>query len=128
MHKLDMPAGTTIRFTATAGPDAGIHRWAVQVHGAGIPTATPARVIYGSQIGGLDREQRIDIPAQDANCRLEVSAQHATERGEWQEDRLTILNDTPSRLDIGFFNPARSAAHANDLLLSFAFTELNPQT
>ena len=128
MHKLDMPAGSTVRLTATARPDVGIHRWAVQVHGAGVATATSARVVYGSQIGGLDCEQRIDIPAQDADCRLDVSAQHATEGGEWQDDRLTILDDTPSRLDIGFFNPARSVAHPNDLLLSFAFTGPNPQT
>lgn len=121
MHNLDMPAGSTIRLTATARPETDVHRWAVQVHGAGAGATTPARVVYGAQIGGQDREQRVDIPAQDVDCRLEVRSQHALDDGEWRDDRLTVLDDTPSQLDIGFFNPARPGAHPNDVLLSFAF-------
>lgn len=128
MHKLDMPAGLAIRLIATAQPDAGVHRWAVQVHGADVETATSARIAYGSHIGGRDRDQRIDIPAQEADCRLEVSEQHATESGEWRDDRLTVLHDTPSRLDIGFFNPTRPSARDNDVLLSFSFTRPHPPT
>lgn len=128
MHKMIMPTGSTVRLTATAGPQTGVHRWAVQVHGVGATAATPARLVYGSQIGGQDREQRIDIPAQDIDCRLEVRGQHALDGGEWRDDRLTVLDDTPSQLDIGFFDPARAGAHPNDVLLSFAFAHPHPQT
>jgi hypothetical protein len=128
MHELNMRAGSTIRLTATAGPETGIHRWTVQVHGVSAAATTPARVAYGSQIGGQDREQRIDIPAQDVDCRLEVRGQHALDDGEWRDDRLTVLEDAPRQLDIGLFNPARPGAHPNDVLLSFAFAHLHPQT
>jgi len=128
MHKIDMPAGATIRLTATAGADAGVHRWAVRVHGAD-PTAEPhARLTYGSQIGGQDRDQRIDIPIQDVDCRVEVQAQHVAEGGEWRDDGLTVLDDTPSRLDLGFFDSAQRFADLNGLLLSFAFGRPYPQT
>jgi hypothetical protein len=128
VHKLNMPAGSTIRLTATARPETGVHRWAVQVHGVSAAAMMPARIVYGSQIGGQDREQRIDIPAQDVDCRLELRGQHALDDGEWQDDRLTVLEDTLTQLDIGFFNPAHSGAHPNDVLLSFAFAHPRPQT
>lgn len=128
MRNIDMPAGATIRLTATAGADAGVHRWAVQVHGAGPTTATPVRLAYGSQIGGQDRDQRIDIPVQNVDCRLEVRVQHVADGGDWRDDKLTVLDDTPSRLDLGFFDPARPFADLNGLLLSFAFGRPSPQT
>lgn len=129
MHNLEMAAGSAIRLTATVRPGAGLHRWSVQVLRAGrAATAGPIRFVFASEIGGLDRHQRIEIPAQDADCRLEVTAQHAGENGHWLDDRLTVLDDTPDQLDLGFFDPERPAAHPNDVLLSFAFTSPHTQT
>jgi len=122
MHKLDMPAGSTIRLLATARPDLAIHRWEVRVYPAG-SGPDPARLAYGSRIGDGDREQRIDIPMQDVDCRLEVSARHAAQDGAWRDDKLTIIEDAQGRLDLGFSNPSRPTAHDNDVLLSFCLTE-----
>jgi len=121
MHCLDLPAGSTIRLDATARADVGVHRWDVRVLTADAASAgSPPRLAYGSQIGGRDREQRIQIPAQDADCRLEVRSRRAM-AGGWQDDRPTVDQDTPSRLLIGFSDPASPTSHKNDVLLSFAF-------
>lgn len=129
MHNLEMLAGSTLRLTATARPDAGRHRWSVQVRRGGhAATAGPTRLVFASEIGGVDRHQRIEIPPQDADCRLEVTAQHAEENGHWLDDRLTVLDDTPDQLDLGFFDPERTDAQPNDVLLSFVFTYPHPQS
>lgn len=129
MHSLGLPAGSAIRLTATARAAVGVHRWSVRVIAADSATAdaTP-RLNYGSQIGERDREQRIDIPAQAVDCRLEVSTRHATAADGWRDGRVTIADDTPNRLDIGFSNPASPAAHEDEVLLSFAFSTADPQT
>lgn len=129
MHNLEIPAGSTLRLTATARPDAGRHRWSVQVRRGGRAATTGVtRLAFASEIGGPDRHQRIEIPPQDADCRLEVTAQHAGENGHWLDDRLTVLDDTPDQLDLGFFDARRPGAHPNDVLLSFAFTSPHPQS
>lgn len=129
MHNLHLAAGSAIRLTATARSGVGVHRWSVEVYRAESGgTAGPSRLAYSSQIGGLDCDQRIAIPPQNEDCRLEVSAQHAAENGSWRDDRLTVLDDTPARLDLGLFDAARPSAHPDDLLLSFAFTRPHPQT
>jgi hypothetical protein len=129
MPSLDMPARSDIRLTVTARADAGVHRWAVQVHGpAGAAPQTDGRPSYGSRIGGQDRAQVINIPQQDVDCRLEVSAQHPADSGEWSEDDWTVLEDTPGRLDIGFSDFVGPSAQPIDVLLSFAFTPPRPQT
>jgi hypothetical protein len=125
MHKLDMPAGSTIRLMATARADVADHRWEVRVYTAG-SGAEPARLGYGSRIGVGDRDQRIDIPAQAVDCRLEVATRHVTAGGDWGDDRLTILDDAPGRLDLGFSDPSQPTAHDNDVLLSFALTGRPP--
>ena len=114
-HRLNMPAGSPIRLTATARPQAGLHRWEVQVLAAA--DAAP-RLAFGSLIGGADREQRIEIPAQDVDCRLEVSARHATSTG-WGHDRSNVAEETPTELQVGFFNPDSFTARNDDVLLSF---------
>jgi hypothetical protein len=129
MHALEIPAGSTLRLTATARPDAGRHRWSVEVRRGGRAAAAgPPRLVFASEIGGLDSHQRIEIPPQDADCRLEVTGQHVGENGDWLDDRLTVLDDTPDQLDLGLFDPRRPAAHPDDVLLSFACMSPHPQT
>lgn len=126
MHCLDLPAGSTLRLDATARPDVGDHRWDVRVLTADLASAgSPPRLTYGSQIGGRDREQRIEIPAQDADCRLEVRSRHAADGG-WQDDRSSVDEDTPSRLLIGFSDPSSPTSHSEDVLLSFTFGAAEP--
>ncbi|HZZ34659.1 MAG TPA: hypothetical protein VFE03_02965 [Caulobacteraceae bacterium] len=128
MHCLDLPAGSTTRLDATARTDAGVHRWDVRVFTADAPSAgSPPRLAYGSQIGGRDREQRIQIPAQDADCGLEVRSRHAL-AGGWHDDRPTIDEDMPTRLLIGLSNPSSPASHKNDVLLSFSIEAADLQT
>lgn len=126
MHNLNMAAGSTISLTVTARPDAGLHRWGVHLRPVGAAAPAFPRLAYGSRVGNRDCEQRIEIPAQDVDCWLEVWGSYAANGENWSDDRLTVIDDTPERLEIGFSNPLRSAALLNDVLLSFAFT--NPQT
>ena len=79
-----------------------------------------ARLTYGSRIGAGDCEQRVDIPAQDVDCRIEVDASHAS-GGGWKDDRSSIEEDTPSCLQIGFSDRALAFARTDDVLLSFTF-------
>jgi len=120
MHSLDMPAGWTVRLTATARAAVDRHRWDVLVYGRDAP-ATP-RLAYGSHIGDGDCEQRIDIPAQEVDCRFEVRVRHAAVDGTWEDDWLTIVDDVPDRLDLGFSDRSQAVAHDNDVLLSFVLT------
>ena len=81
MRSLDLPAGSTIRLTATARPNVARHRWDMLVFTAGGPGDAHPRLTFGSEIGGDDREQRIDVPAQDKDCRVEVTSRHAIAGG-----------------------------------------------
>lgn len=117
MHSLNLPAGAAVLITATARPKIGVHRWGVRV----ITSATCApRLTFGSDIGGRDCEQRVDIPAQSADCRLEIWARRATEEG-WDNDRSVVTDDTPSRLQIGFSDRGFANTQDHDVLLNFAF-------
>jgi hypothetical protein len=122
MHSLDMPAGSTMRLTATARSDVAAHRWDIRVFAAGAGAEAP-RLVYGSHIGDGDRQQRVDIPAQDMDCRLEVRARHATTGGDWGDDKLTVIDDASGRLDLGFSDPSHAGAHDNDVVLSFVLTD-----
>ena len=127
MHLLDWPAGSTARLHATARPGVAIHRWDIRVLDIGAPEpGSTARLAYGSQIGGGDCEQRIDIPAQDADCRLEVSGRHAIVGG-WKDDRCSVDDDTPRRLQIGYSDRALPYARTDDVLLSFTFEPTDRQ-
>jgi hypothetical protein len=117
MHSLNLPAGASILLTATAQPRAGVHRWGVRVLTSA--TCTP-RLTFGSDIGGRDCQQRVDIPAQTADCRLEIWARRATIAG-WDNDRAVVTDDTPSHLQIGFSDRGVSRTQEPDVLLSFAF-------
>lgn len=121
MHSLEIPAGSAIRLTATSAASAGAHRWDVRLVVAGDLAAAPSvRAVFGSAIGNLDRDQRIDIPAQDVACTLQVSAHHPV-AGGWTADRCTVEDDTPSELRLGFSDAARPGARRDDVVLSFAF-------
>lgn len=113
-----MPAGSRIRLIATARVGTGVHHWDVRLLTAGDQGAAP-RLIYGSHIGERDRDQRIDIPPQDVDCRVEIWSRHAAREG-WEDDRCTIQEDTPDELRIGFCNAAEPGSHPDDVLLSFA--------
>lgn len=119
MHMLNLPAGSKIRLNATTVPDRPTHRWNVRVLSADMPETSAPRLSYSSQIGGRDCEQRIEIPAQDIDCRLEVSSQRETPAG-WEDDRCRTGEDTPSHLLLGFSTPA-STAETDEVMLSFTF-------
>jgi hypothetical protein len=121
MHRLDMPAGSTMRLTATARSNVAAHRWDIRVFAAGADADSP-RLVYGSRIGDGDRQQRVDIPAQDMDCRLEVRGRHATTGGDWGDDKLTVMDDEPGRLELGFSDALQAGAHDNDVVLSFVLT------
>jgi hypothetical protein len=126
MHYLDLPAGSTIRLHATARPDVALHRWGVRVLEAGASgDGATARLTYGSRIGAGDCEQRVDIPAQDSDCRLEVWGSHAIPGG-WKDDRCSIEEDAPDCLQIGFSDRAMVLARTDDVLLSFTFARADP--
>ncbi|WP_395671223.1 hypothetical protein [Phenylobacterium sp.] len=117
MPELGLPAGASVRLTITGRADRDLHRWNVSV----LPAAGgPARLTFGSWIGGRDLHQRIDIPAQDVDCRLEIQSRHHNAQG-WADDRASPEEDTPDRLLIGFCNPSTRGARPDDVLLSFAF-------
>jgi hypothetical protein len=82
-------------------------------------------VAFGSQIGGLDRVQHVDIPAQSMACHLEISACHATVDG-WQDDQWVVIEDTPSKLEIGFCNARATTAQEDDLSVSLALNGAKP--
>lgn len=117
MHSLNLPAGASILLTATARPKGGVHRWGVRVLTSA--TCTP-RMTFGSDIGGRDCEQRIDIPAQTADCRVEIWAGRPAVGG-WNNDRSVVTDDTPSRLQIGFSDRGASRTQEPEVLLNFAF-------
>lgn len=124
MHMIDLPAGVPVRLTATARPDIGIHRWDLRV----ISRADVSQMLaFGSQIGGLDRDQRIAIPAQRMACRVEITARHASAAG-WGADRSSVIEDTPSRFEIGFSHPSSTSAGEDDLSLSLVFGPGNAPT
>lgn len=118
MHRLDLPAGHRIRLIATARVGTGVHQWDLRLLTPGGEGSAP-RLAFGSRIGEHDLDQRIDIPPQDVDCRVEIRSRHAA-RGGWEDDRCTIQEDTPDELRIGFCNAARPGSHPDDVLLSFA--------
>jgi len=118
MHRLDLPAGSRIRLIATARVGTGLHQWDLRLLTVGDEGAVP-RLTFGSRIGERDLDQRVDIPAQDVDCRVEIRSRHAGRDG-WGDDRCTIQEDTPDELRIGFCNAAKPGSRPDDVLLSFA--------
>lgn len=122
MYSLELSAGSSIQLTATALVDAGIHRWNIQVFTLADPeTAASPRLAYGSEIGGGDIHQRVNIPWQDANCRLDVSSRHAA-GGEWRESAQVMEEISPGQFTLGFSRAAKGNGAPNDVTLTFAIT------
>jgi hypothetical protein len=122
VHHIDLPAGSAIRLTATAGPKVGLHRWGMRLFAAHDPQPNaPARPTYGSQIGEGDCEQRIDVPAQDRDCRVEVNCARAA-TGRWQDQQGSVEHDTPGLLVVQFADTSASEALTDDVVLSFAIS------
>lgn len=126
MHNMDLPAGTRVRLNATAGTAVARRRWDIRVLSAGAENGS-ARLVFGSEIGDHDRDQRVDIPPQDVDCQLEVRARHAAPGG-WEDDRCTVQEDTPNELRLGFCDPSRPGSLADDVLLSFAIAPNSHQS
>jgi hypothetical protein len=122
MFSLDIPAGSRIHLTAAARANCiMVHRWHVRLRLADYQTAALAPPLgYGSRIGGSHREQQIDIPAQTADYRLDVSASHQN-GSAWEEDYLATWRKTPVLLLLAFGSPS-SAPCQPDVLLSFHLT------
>jgi hypothetical protein len=121
MNQIHLPAGSMIRLTATARSQLKTHRWTMSLFAAGETQANaPPRLSYGSHIGERDCEQRIDVPVQDNDCRIEVTCDRAISGG-WQDRQGSVEDDTPDLLVIGFADPAASGPRADDIVLSFAF-------
>ena len=118
MRRLDVPAGSVVRLTATARADGGQHRWEIRLFGAGDPADATPRLSYGSRIGGDDRMQRIEVPAQARESWLEVDCLHASGDG-WDDDRPFLDDSAPGVVVLGFSRPE---GMAHDVLLSFEFT------
>lgn len=117
MPELVLPAGASLRLTATARADRDLHRWTLHER----PGADGAGLLaFGSWIGGADVLQRIDIPAQDVERRLEVRSRHRSAQG-WADDSASYEEDAPDRLAIGFCDPSFPGARRDDVLLSFVF-------
>lgn len=119
IHSLDIPGGSPVRLTAATRPNVGVHRWDLRV----VSPAREPMLAFGSQIGGLDRVQHVDIPAQPLACRLEISARHKTAE-DWEDDRGAILEDTPNKFEIGFCDASSTAAQEDDVSLSLVFGRL----
>lgn len=122
MHHIDLPLGSAIRLTAIARPNLGRHRWDVRLFSAGAAeTSSPARLNYGSEIGDGDDEQRIDVPMQDRDCRIEVTCGQATADG-WRDQVGKVGDNTPGLLVLGYSDPGAAAGGVEDVVLSFAFS------
>ena len=121
MYSIDVPAGCPIRLTATSRVGSvEVHRWQVRVLTADGHQSNGARLSYGSQIGGVDREQRIEIPAQHVDCSLEVvSARRNGDR--WDEEQSVASTDAAGAIRLGFVASEPLVSDEHDVLLSFDF-------
>jgi len=117
MHSLDLPAGALARLTAAARPSDVQRRWGLHVVSA---SDELTKLVFGSAIGGVDRQQSVDIPAQAAACRLELSVEHATPSG-WRSDSGAVFEDNPGHFEIGYRDGQADGGPADELLLSLRF-------
>ena len=126
MYRLNVPAGSQIRLSAASDGDTQVRRWDVRMFAvdASTPALTP-RLAYGSQIGGADGEQRIEIPPQDIDCWLQVDASRRFD-GVWEEDQSQVTCDTPTLLEVGFGASVSTARGDGSIVLSFQFYAARP--
>lgn len=121
MHSMSLPPGLGARLTIRTTPNAPkSHHWAVAVFPAGERTTSVPSLSYRSDPANLDLSREIEIPAQAADCRVEVSSRSESVQGE-TEDRLTVRVDAPDTLVIGVTAAGSAVSDLDDLLLSFNF-------
>jgi hypothetical protein len=121
-----MPAGSQVRLNATACSAKEVRRWDVRMFAQSASAESwPPRLTYGSQIGGVDRDQRVEIPAQDVDCRLEASASRRVD-GFWDAEPSRVTGETPTVLELGFGASTSPAADDRSILLSFRFRAAQP--
>jgi hypothetical protein len=123
MQTFALPAGARAWLTASSRPETSPdHKWAVEIFDAPRIDGVGPRLSYGSRIGGLDRSQRIDIPAQLLDCVVSVSASRQ-KGGAWSITPGHIAVDTPDELTFDF-NEAQ--ATGPDCSLAFKFVTPRP--
>jgi len=126
MYRLDVPAGSDLRLFASAGPSTQVRRWDVRMFAADAPARSwPPRLTYGSEIGGADGDQRVEIPPQDVDCWLEVGASRRI-GGFWEPDQWQVTSDTLALLELDFDGPAAPASGDSSIQLSFHFCAARP--
>lgn len=119
MHELALPSGLVARFNVTGRPGIGLHRWYVRIRetSSGLP-----RLSYGSQIGGSDLHQRVEVPPQNMDCHMSIGSTHRT-KNSWADDHLSVWPIGPSETRIGFCQLLAAGSRPDDVTLSFEFTE-----
>jgi len=117
MHNIALPGGSAVRLTITGRPATGLHRWYVQVREA---EGDALRADYGSQIGGEDLHQRVDIPAQAMDCRIQIGSAHRNTHG-WSDDHLSLRDVRAGEAKLGFCELMKTGSRLDDVLLSFVF-------
>lgn len=123
MQTFALPAGSRAWLTASSRPETGpSHKWAVEIFDAPRIEGIGPRMTFGSRIGGIDRSQRIDIPAQVMDCVVSVRASHE-DAGGWSNTPGHVAIDTPDELTFDF-NDAK--ATAPDCSLAFKFVTPRP--
>ncbi len=105
MKSFILPAGSRIRFSATASADCThLHRWHVELSPAADEEPAHADIqSYVSQIG-RGEDQRIEVVEQRIARKCLVWASHRTSRG-WEPDVAQVVADTPDALTIAFVRP-----------------------
>lgn len=115
-HSLDLLAGCSIGLVVMAKRDLRVHRWTLRLTSDGCEAGR----VFGSQVDGDDRQQRVEIAAEKFDRHVIVSSDHATLNG-WSADRSCVLEDGPDLLEIGFCDLGVPHAQDDDLTLSLAF-------
>lgn len=123
MHTLNLPAGHTGSFVVTARSGPGRHRWDVWVSNAANGSS---RLVFGSRIGGEDLHQRVEIPPQDADCRVVVQSRHRTATG-WAEGKLRVADLRADSVEVAFSDPSNDSAWPDDVLFRFSFRGTGPE-
>ena len=117
-----LPAGVAVELTATSSPDVlGSHRWVVDVCvDTWEPERRETRLHYSSAIGRDEPQQRIEIPSQEVDCVLRVSAARCA-GADWQPDEPYVAVNHGGWVAIGFGAPNVTTADRDAMVLAFHF-------
>lgn len=117
-----LPAGVAVELTATSSPGVlGSHRWVVDVCvDTWEPEKRETKLHYSSAVGRDEPQQRIEIPRQEVDCILRISAVHCT-GGDWEPDEPYVAVNHGGRVAIGFGAPNVTAAGPDAMVLAFHF-------